>query len=269
MADCTLYGCHQTLSPLSHLVSQCKYFKVSKLTHTYLVQLNQDMFYVWYRTCTCDFTKYGFGIMLKWTNTNIRALYGDILCTRDTCYMRVHSVIFTGKWKLTDGKVPRINTLGACVSYYEIEQRLSVCLFVCPSVCSLSPPRSFDRSSPNLVGVCRWTSELPLRGSFSKRSTGRYFAWPVDPSSRWPFRKRTPARAIPRSTYIHPPSLAKIGQRTSEEIGNKQTDRQTDKQTNAATIYNMILLLYLSTVVPHRHYESKTNLMSPAYCRWS
>ena len=45
--------------------------------------------------------------------------------------------------------------------------------FVCLSVCSLSPPRSFDRSSPNLVGVCRWTSELPLRGSFSKRSTGR------------------------------------------------------------------------------------------------
>ena len=24
-----------------------------------------------------------------------------------------------------------------------------------------------------VVGVCRWTSELPLRGSFSKRSTGR------------------------------------------------------------------------------------------------
>ena len=40
-------------------------------------------------------------------------------------------------------------------------------------VCSLSPPRSFDGSSPNLVGVCRWTSELPLRGSVSKRSTGR------------------------------------------------------------------------------------------------
>ena len=44
---------------------------------------------------------------------------------------------------------------------------------VCLSVCSLSPPRSFDRSSPNFVGVCRWTSELPLRGSFSKRSTAR------------------------------------------------------------------------------------------------
>ena len=55
-------------------------------------------------------------------------------------------------------------------SYYKSS---SVCLFVCLSVCSLSPPRSFDRSSPNLVGVCRWTSELPLRGSFSKRSTAR------------------------------------------------------------------------------------------------
>ena len=53
-------------------------------------------------------------------------------------------------------------------SYYNSS---SVCLFVCLSVCSLSPPRSFDGSPPNLVGVCRWTSELPLRGSFSKRST--------------------------------------------------------------------------------------------------
>ena len=44
---------------------------------------------------------------------------------------------------------------------------------VCVCVCSLSPPRSFDGSSPNLVGVCRWTSELPLKGSFLKRSMGR------------------------------------------------------------------------------------------------
>ena len=56
------------------------------------------------------------------------------------------------------------------ISYYKSS---NVCLFVCLSVCSLSPPRSFDGSSPNLVGVCRWTSELPLRGSFSKRSTAR------------------------------------------------------------------------------------------------
>ena len=40
-------------------------------------------------------------------------------------------------------------------------------------VCSLCTLRSFDGSSPNLVGVCRLTSHLPLRGSFSKRSTGR------------------------------------------------------------------------------------------------
>ena len=40
-------------------------------------------------------------------------------------------------------------------------------------VCSLCSPRSFDGSSPNLVGVCRLTSHLPLRGSFSNRSMGR------------------------------------------------------------------------------------------------
>ena len=51
----------------------------------------------------------------------------------------------------------------------QIEQRLSVCLFVC----SPTPPRSFDGSSPNLVGVCRWTSELPLRGSLLKSSMGQ------------------------------------------------------------------------------------------------
>ena len=46
-------------------------------------------------------------------------------------------------------------------------------MFVCLFVCSLCTPRSFDGSSSNLVGVCRLTSHLPLRGSFSKRSTGR------------------------------------------------------------------------------------------------
>ena len=57
------------------------------------------------------------------------------------------------------------------ISYYKSS---NVCLSVCLSVCSLSPPRSFDGSSPNLVGACRWTSELPLRSSFSKRSTGQW-----------------------------------------------------------------------------------------------
>ena len=74
-----------------------------------------------------------------------------------------------------------VNITHSCTSHVQITQVFfssyykssSVCLFVCLSVCSLSPPRSFDRSSPNLVGVCRWTSELPLRGSFSKRSTAR------------------------------------------------------------------------------------------------
>ena len=46
--------------------------------------------------------------------------------------------------------------------------------FVCLCVRNQSPPRSFDGSSPNLVGVCRLTSHLPLRGSFSKRSRGRW-----------------------------------------------------------------------------------------------
>ena len=42
---------------------------------------------------------------------------------------------------------------------------------MCLCVRNQSPPRSFDGSSPNLVGVCRLTSHLPLRGSFSKRLT--------------------------------------------------------------------------------------------------
>ena len=57
--------------------------------------------------------------------------------------------------------------------YHTINRAAFVCLSVCLSVCSPTPPRSFDGSSPNLVGVCRWTSELPLRGSFWKRSTGQ------------------------------------------------------------------------------------------------
>ena len=38
--------------------------------------------------------------------------------------------------------------------------------------------------------------------------------WSVDPLT---FSKKNPSRAIRRSTYTHPPSLAKIRQRTSEE----------------------------------------------------
>ena len=59
------------------------------------------------------------------------------------------------------------------IYHHTINRAAFVCLPVCLSVCSPTPPRSFDGSSPNLVGVCRWTSELPLRGSFLKRSTGQ------------------------------------------------------------------------------------------------
>ena len=52
---------------------------------------------------------------------------------------------------------------------YKVHHTIIQAAFVCLCVCSLSPPRSFDGSSPN----CRWTSHLPLRGSVSKRSTGR------------------------------------------------------------------------------------------------
>ena len=48
--------------------------------------------------------------------------------------------------------------------YHTVNRATFVCLSVCLSVCSPTPPRSFDGSLPNLVGVCRWTSELPLRG---------------------------------------------------------------------------------------------------------
>ena len=105
----------------------------------------------WTRSCvvfsSCPFSKLE---VLKWGRaaTSSNVLPYNISCNQSSF------------WKLN-----------MCnISYYKSS---SVCLFVCLSVCSLSPPRSFDRSSPNLVGVCRWTSELPLRGSFSKRSTAR------------------------------------------------------------------------------------------------
>ena len=83
-------------------------------------------------------------------------------------------MLYVSSWNqsrcIIDHKCARFAIRVYYESYYKSS---SVCLFVCLSVCSLSPPRSFDRSSPNLVGVCRWTSELPLRGSFSKRSTAR------------------------------------------------------------------------------------------------
>ena len=52
-------------------------------------------------------------------------------------------------------------------SYYNLRE---VCLFVCVSVCSSTPPRFLVRSPSNLVGGCRFTGRLPLRGSFLERS---------------------------------------------------------------------------------------------------
>ena len=43
---------------------------------------------------------------------------------------------------------------------------MSVCLFVC----SPTPPRSLDRSSPNLEGRWRAAPDISLRGSFFERS---------------------------------------------------------------------------------------------------
>ena len=67
--------------------------------------------------------------------------------------------------------VPR--DFSASALFVNLNHTINQAAFVCLSVCSPTHPRSFDGSSPNLVGVCRWTSELPLRCSFWKRSTGR------------------------------------------------------------------------------------------------
>ena len=76
----------------------------------------------------------------------------------------------------------------------------------------------------------RWPFAVVWSGLLQKSDV-----WPVDPLT---FSKKNPSRAIPRSTYIHPPSLAKIRQRTSEEWGGP-TDRQTDK---CCSIYSMIII---------------------------
>ena len=69
--------------------------------------------------------------------------------------------------------------------------------------------------------------------------------WPFDPLT---FSKKNPSRANGRSTYIQPPSLAKIRQRTSEEIGNKQTNKRCSN-------YSMILTLKMKK---KNHCESVT-----------
>ena len=67
----------------------------------------------------------------------------------------------------------KLDTYQHFTTYHTIILAVFFCMSVCLFVCSPTPPRSFNGSSPNLVGVCRWTSELPLRGSFLKRSTGQ------------------------------------------------------------------------------------------------
>ena len=88
-------------------------------------------------------------------------------------------------WDIFVGAIRRVSTNNHTIIRAE---------FVCLFVCSLSPPRSFDGSSPNLVAVCRWTSHLPLRGSFSKRSMGRRVNWSLDiiyaPASRHTLQRR-------------------------------------------------------------------------------
>ena len=62
----------------------------------------------------------------------------------------------------------------------------------------------------------------------------RLTRWSIDPLT---FAKKNPSRAIPRSTYIQPPSLAKIRQRTSEEIGNKHTNKRCSNYSMTRKYY--------------------------------
>ena len=81
--------------------------------------------------------------------------------------------------------------------------------------------------------------------------------WPVDPLT---FSKKNPSRANGRSTYIHPAGLAKIRQRTSEEIGNKHTNKHTNKRcSNYSLIYELLPVSaakLISDLQPHLYCES-------------
>ena len=80
-----------------------------------------------------------------------------------------------------------------CTSYYNSS---SVCLSVCLFVCSPTPSMSFDGSSPNLVDVCRWTSELPLTG---QRVNGSNVTFSEQTTPGWDHTaaKGTPSFACP------------------------------------------------------------------------
>ena len=74
-------------------------------------------------------------------------------------------------------------------------------------MCSLSPPRSYDGSLPDLVGVCRWTSHLPLRGSFSKRSLGRRVNGSLSLSLYRRQPHATQLQKVPFALWAQPQSL--------------------------------------------------------------
>ena len=87
-------------------------------------------------------------------------------------------------------------------------------------------PVEMQRSKRHWIRLC-------CKQQQSKRRLLQHVAWcwriydiVESESDPLTFSKKNPSRANGRSTYIHPPSLAKIRQRTSEEIGNKHTNKR-------------------------------------------
>ena len=111
------------------------------------------------------------GLFTNWFPTSCGVKRGDNLSP--TLFPAFINNLATGIKKLNAGIDTSYGTVSTLFNADDIRHHTIIqAAFVCLCVCSLSPPRSFDGSSPNLVGVCRWTSHLPLRGSFPKRSTG-------------------------------------------------------------------------------------------------
>ena len=102
-----------------------------------------------------------------------------------------------------------------------------------------------QRSKRRRIRLCSWARKA--KGAFCSCVAWGWRLYNIvesesDPLTRRPvnaltFSKKNPSRANGRSTYIHPPSLAKIRQTTSEEIGNTQTHTQTNKRCSN---YSMI-----------------------------
>ena len=102
------------------------------------------------------------------------------------------------------------------------------------------------------IRLCSWGSKA--KGGFCSCVVWGWSLYNIvesesDPLTRRPvdlltFLKKNPSRANGRSTYIQPPSLAKIRQRTSEEIGNTQTNKQTNKRcSNYSMMVHYVKLL--------------------------